>query len=484
MKSINRNYCKGQVIVIFALSLIVLVGMVGLAIDSGRAYGVKAKLSAAVDAAAIAAARGLTVGATDALRIANAKAAAQKFFNGNFPPNYFGVTSTTLTIPDPVHNSNGYWDVKVLATANMPTTFIRVLNWNQVNVDASGEAIRRDLDMVLVLDNSLSLTTPTNVFPAVKSAAQNFIGKFIPSTDRVGLVSFGYGAVVNVHICPTPAMPSCPGTDPDRGFNKADITTAISSMTAIGSTASAEGMRQALNEINAIPSAKRSSLRVIVFFSDGAPNTIPATFTRTSGSPNPITGDLFSEIGSGAAPQSVFSYGTIKNQLTGNPPSLPNANIATLPIDSGTLTITDTGATPPPTPLAIPLYDSTLTGQRSLGASPYTNSRCNVNKAARNMLENVANKARSWKENGTEDQPIAIYSLGLGDQLNSLEVTFCGYGTSEYGSNIMKKVANTADSDPHYNAPQPTGLYCYAADSTALDGCFNAIASDILRLTK
>jgi len=477
MKSTNRNYCKGQVIVIFALSLVVLVGMVGLAIDSGRAYGVKAKLSAAVDAAAIAAARGLTVGATDNDRILNAKAAAQKFFNGNFPSNYLGVTSTTLNIPDPVHNSNGYWDVKVSATANMPTTFIRVLNWNQVNVDASGEAIRRDLDMVLVLDNSISLTTPTNVFPAVRSAAKNFIDKFIPSTDRIGLVSFGYGAVVNVHICPTPAMPSCPGTDPNRGFNKADITTAINNMTAIGSTASAEGMRQALNEINAIPSAKRSGLRVIVFFSDGAPNTIPATFTRTSGSPNPITGDLFSEIGSGAAPQSVFSYDNIKNQLTSS------ASIATLPIDSGTLTITDIGATSPFTPLAIPLYDSTLTGQRSLGASPYTNTRCNVNKAARNMLEKVANTARSWKENGT-DQPIAIYSLGLGDQLNSLEVTFCGYGTSEYGANIMKRVANTADSDYHFAAPQPTGLYCFAADSTALDSCFSAIASDILRLAK
>ena len=59
MKSSNQNDCKGQIIILFAISLIALVGMVGLAIDSGRAYGVKAKMSAAVDAAAIAAARGL-----------------------------------------------------------------------------------------------------------------------------------------------------------------------------------------------------------------------------------------------------------------------------------------------------------------------------------------------------------------------------------------------------------------------------------------
>ncbi|MCX7102801.1 MAG: pilus assembly protein TadG-related protein, partial [Methylobacter sp.] len=85
MNNINRNYCKGQIIVLFAISLIVLVGIVGLAIDSGRAYGVKAKLSASVDAAAIAAARGLAVGANDSDRIENAKDAALKFYDGNFP---------------------------------------------------------------------------------------------------------------------------------------------------------------------------------------------------------------------------------------------------------------------------------------------------------------------------------------------------------------------------------------------------------------
>ena len=176
MKSSNRNYCKGQVIIIFALSLVVLVGMVGLAIDSGLAYGVKAKLSAAVDAAAIAGARALGTGVSDNERIANAKAAAQKFFAGNFPNNYLGVTSTTLNIPDPVHNSNGYWDVKVSATATMPTTFIRVLSLKQVTVAAVGETIRRDLDMILVLDTSGSLS---GVFSTVQSAAVNFIGKFI-----------------------------------------------------------------------------------------------------------------------------------------------------------------------------------------------------------------------------------------------------------------------------------------------------------------
>jgi Flp pilus assembly protein TadG len=450
-------------------------------------------LSAAVDSAAIAAARGLTVGTSDALRIANAKAAAQKFFNGNFPPNYLGVTSTTLTIPDPVHNSNGYWDVTASATANMPTTFMRVLNWNQVNVDALGQVIRRDLDMVLVLDTSGSLSS---VFSTVQSAAVKFIGKFIPTTDRVGLVAFSSGANVLVPIDKTST----------RGFNSNTIKTAINNLNNGGATASAEGMRRALNEINTVPAAWRSSLRVIVFFSDGAPNEIPATFTRTSGSPNQVTGDLYSETsatGSGVTPApgcgngvpcgvwpniQVYPYNNANNGNVSN-----TSNIAQLPNNSGTtLTLTSTvsGDAGNPTAVSIP-----LAGKRTLTGSPYANSRCNVNMAARNMLENVANSARS------QDQPIAIYSLGLGAALNTLEITFCGYATTasiagtcpsptsfpEFGCNIMKRLANTADSDTHQPAPQPTGLYCYAditADPNALNSCFDAIASDILRLTK
>lgn len=88
MKVIKSSHVKGHVLVMFAITLIVLIGMVGLAIDSGLAYGVKAKLSSAVDAAAIAAGRALGTGASDGERVANAKAAAQKYFDGNIPNKY------------------------------------------------------------------------------------------------------------------------------------------------------------------------------------------------------------------------------------------------------------------------------------------------------------------------------------------------------------------------------------------------------------
>ena len=74
-----------------------LIGAVGLAVDAGRAYGVKARLNAAVDAASIAAARALAQGADEDARIANAQATAVRFFNLNYPTDFLSSTPSAPT---------------------------------------------------------------------------------------------------------------------------------------------------------------------------------------------------------------------------------------------------------------------------------------------------------------------------------------------------------------------------------------------------
>lgn len=81
---------KGQVVVLVALSAVVLLGLTGLAIDSGIGYGVKAKLNASVDAAAIAAARAVATGDNDGARVVAARQAAERFFAANFPNGWMG----------------------------------------------------------------------------------------------------------------------------------------------------------------------------------------------------------------------------------------------------------------------------------------------------------------------------------------------------------------------------------------------------------
>jgi hypothetical protein len=53
----------------------------------------------------------------------------------------------------------------------------------------------------------------------------------------------------------------------------------------------------------------------------------------------------------------------------------------------------------------------------------------------------------------------------------------------EKGSTILKRIANTTDSDT-YNPGEPTGIYCQANSADDLKPCFDKIASAILRITK
>ena len=455
---------RGQILIIVGLSLIVLVGIVGLAIDSGRGYAVKAKLNAAVDAASIAAARAVAVGSDDATRIANARAAAQRFFSLNFPSDYQGANRPTPTI-QASRDAQRRWNVSVSAIATMPTTFARVLGRDELDVYALGAAVRRRLDVVMVLDTSGSLgppTSPAGTFATLQNAAINgFVNKFSPDDDRIGLVSFSSGAVIDVPIRKAP--PPADG----RGYNKTTLLNAINNLSVGGATASAEGVRGAVSEATAIPAAIRSDLRVILFFSDGAPNIVSGTFPRQGG--GTTTANLYSEADASGQPASYWVQ-----QICGSGWNRPCRVFQDDTRDSYIGTVNITGL-----PLQgqgnIPLASYRAARTLTAGAPAYANSLCNVNKAARNMVENIANTARA------EDPPIYVYSIGLGARLNTLEVASdFGYGASEYGANILKRLANS-DSDT-YNSAQPKGLYCYAPTASDLERCFSAIASEVLRL--
>jgi Flp pilus assembly protein TadG len=54
MRSMKSQQQQGSVLILFAVTLVVLMGFVGLALDSGSGYLAQAKLSSAVDGAALA----------------------------------------------------------------------------------------------------------------------------------------------------------------------------------------------------------------------------------------------------------------------------------------------------------------------------------------------------------------------------------------------------------------------------------------------
>lgn len=85
---------RGQITMIAGVLMIGLLGIVGLGIDGGMSYVTKARLNAAVDSAAVAAARAVTNGTTQAEQTAAARQAATDFFNANFPNGYLRGTPT------------------------------------------------------------------------------------------------------------------------------------------------------------------------------------------------------------------------------------------------------------------------------------------------------------------------------------------------------------------------------------------------------
>src|SRR3954471_23639143 len=91
---------RGAALILFTVMLaLVVLPLIGLSIDGGVAYFAQARLSSAVDAAALAGARSLNVGEDPSSQAANAQAIATKYFNANYPPGLLNSTNITVT-PD------------------------------------------------------------------------------------------------------------------------------------------------------------------------------------------------------------------------------------------------------------------------------------------------------------------------------------------------------------------------------------------------
>jgi Flp pilus assembly protein TadG len=179
----------GVIAVMFGLMIPVIVGSTGLAVDMAQAYLVKARLSSALDAAALAAA----ATGTDDEAVIQDKVDA--FMEANYPEGRIG---TTVNIDVEIDGD----ELTVTATARLDTSFMRVFGYNELDIEASTTVQRevRGLEVVMVLDNTGSMNTNNNI-GTLRVAAANFITVLFESVDdpeyvRVGLVP--YASSVNV----------------------------------------------------------------------------------------------------------------------------------------------------------------------------------------------------------------------------------------------------------------------------------------------
>ena len=142
-----RTDTRGAIAVFVAGGIISMVGAVGLATDAARGYMVKARLSQALDSAALAGGREIFSPTRDA--------DIQMFFDANFPPGYLGATITGPIIQVSPNNEK----LTLTASAKLDTTFMKVLGFSELNVSTATEVTRETtyLDVVVAIDMSGSM---------------------------------------------------------------------------------------------------------------------------------------------------------------------------------------------------------------------------------------------------------------------------------------------------------------------------------------
>jgi Flp pilus assembly protein TadG len=500
-----RHRERGFILILYALMMLfIIMPIVGLAIDAGILYMIKGKLQLAVDGAALGAARNLSANVSIDSQESTAGAAGIANFHANFPNNWMGVTPVNDPTVDWSQSTTSTAVVNITGTVTSPTWFMRILGFNSVTVTATGEATRRNLNVLLVIDRSYSLSAEGNC-PTLQADAESFVNNsFVEGRDQVGMVTFGTSY------------------NYDFAFNstfKSSLTTQLTNLHCTGYTNAAAAFSYGYKKLAALTTAP-GSLNVIVFFTDGEPNTMTfgvntttnaadttstynplsvltssscnphASGTKTSGviagdvSFNSWAGlmnwtnggiplsdsDFDAALGSGPSPpisetgcsfQTGGSSPTYNAQGSGNSPSFSN-DIASLPpadafgnATNATWSGGSNGSFP---------YTVALTG-----SSWYTQQ--NLENAGINTLDNAAQNARAAA--ATANIPYVVYTIGLNP-------------TASYGSvnqELLRRVANDPGSAVYQTSYTP-GKFYYVPSAGELSQAFAAIASDILRIAK
>jgi hypothetical protein len=113
------------------------------------------------------------------------------------------------------------------------------------------------------------------------------------------------------------------------------------------------------------------------------------------------------------------------------------------------------------------------------GANRYPAQVWNINNAARNLVEIIANAARDETE--APSAKVRIYTIGMG-ALVTLPLGTRG----ETSASILQRVANdtVANGNPDFNPNQLQGAYYYAQTAADVAAAFQALQNQIVRLTK
>ena len=202
---------EGSNLAYTAFIAIPLIGAVGVGTDAGRGYLVRAKLSQALDAAALA-------GAHKVNDTTQMEADISQYFKANFPNGYMDAS-----IAGPSFAYDSDTDVvTVTASATVPTSFMRIFGHETITVSATTEVTRQTnyMDVVMSIDMSGSMGWGApgggTRIAGARNAANLLIDHLYGSLETSALLKIGvvpWNGKVNVAVNGTTYNPSSTTTE-------------------------------------------------------------------------------------------------------------------------------------------------------------------------------------------------------------------------------------------------------------------------------
>ncbi|OJV04463.1 MAG: hypothetical protein BGO20_19875 [Bosea sp. 67-29] len=191
-----RRDRSGNVMMIFGLALVPLMGVVGVAVDYSRASNARQALNAAIDSAALMAAR-------DAQKLTDAQLTARvnAWLKDSLPADVKSEFSTATVTIDRTART-----VKIVANANVPATVARVIGTQQIAVSSSGQSTwgLNTIELALVLDNTGSMSS-SGKMTALKQASLDLIQIMKDATQetdqiRISIVPFSTRVLLDTSL--------------------------------------------------------------------------------------------------------------------------------------------------------------------------------------------------------------------------------------------------------------------------------------------
>jgi len=159
-----RSDCRGNVSLIFAISLIPILTAVGAAVDFSRATSARTAMQVAVDSTALMLSK-------EAPNLTQDKLVQKSndYFSSLFKRNDVTNTSVTTTLSVP---QEGSFKLSLTGTGTIETTFVRIVGSNQIDISTSTE-VRwgiKKLELALALDNTGSMSSSSKMNELKKAA--------------------------------------------------------------------------------------------------------------------------------------------------------------------------------------------------------------------------------------------------------------------------------------------------------------------------